>query len=266
MRMLWIAAVSSMLALPAHRDHAITPEAPLRFLDVRDLVLWERRVPTGDRTLLGEIQHRVGEAPAIQLLNGHLLYAGNEGDTARVWKAVSSLRDETGTREVERAAEHLHSWLRDYDADEFGGVYVKFTWTGPQTKPVPGLAIHSTTRLFDGMPFRAFRRERIHYGNDDLSVFHTFTLPPERLARFVRELLDTEDAQSFSERREAREVSVTLIDTWSPRRPNHVEWLLDRFEAHALVTRLRQFMEPVDDTAARTLAVFDRGLGSMAGR
>ena len=266
------AALAVMLACRSSTTIAETPGArcapasPPQLLDVRGLRQWRSRVLPEGASLVAAVEARLAgvgdDARSVELTEryGYLLFDGSDATVKAVARAVDALRHDAGVREVERARQAITSLRRDYAGDDAAGIQIKLTWTGPQTKPVPGLAIHSAARIFDVTPFRAFRRRGIPYGNDDLPVFRSFAAPPDRIVRLVRAIVEAPFAAAAAARSEAKMVSATVIDTTSARRPNYVELLLDRAEAAALVDRMITALDASDPTGAAVLEAYRRSL------
>lgn len=209
----------------------------LHVADVQDVLLWKKLV-LRERGLLEELRERVPECPPLELRAWLLLWRSDEATAAALHGALEALRHETGARVQQQAAASVRSLLRDYEPEDFGRVAIKVTWVGPQTEPVPGLAVHSTSRIFDVMPFRAFRRRGIHYDNDDLPVFRSFAATGPQIGALVRAVLTDEKAPAAMLRTEPSAWALTILDTGGPRRPNHVELLLDAGEARAMFDRM----------------------------
>jgi hypothetical protein len=240
-----------LLAAAAAVSPFALPRAEPQCCDVRDLVLWQRRaVPAG--TLLDALAAHLPGGPELTLRSGFVLFSGSDVDAANVYTAIAAIRDETGRREVERAAAARRSLLHDYD-DGHGAILLKATWTGTQTEPVPGLAVHGSRRIFSVVPFRAFRRRGIHYGNDDLPVFRSFTAGEQGLANALRAVLQHPVCEAAMTRTEARDWSLSIVDTGGPKRPNYVELLLTGDEGRAVFAAIAAAL-PDDAVAQDVLA------------
>ncbi len=233
--------------------------AATRVLDVRDLLRWDFRIAPDRRPLLAVIRERAPRDVELELAYATLVYRADDAQHEAVARALADLRDEAGRRELERAEANLASLASDYRSGEHGGTFVKLTWTGPQSEPVPGLAIHSTTRIFDAVPFRAFRRQGIHYGNDDIGVFYSFAATPEEMDRLVQAIVTAPFAKEAAKRTEALTVSLSLIDTWSPRRPNYVEMQLG--EGGAILDRIDAAVGETNPTARAVIRDYRRSIG-----
>lgn len=224
-------------AAAAAAPAALAPE--LHAADVRALLAW-RFLALADRGLLDELRARVDACPELQL-RGWILVWRSDGATAdAVHAALDAVRHENAARALANAAASSRSLLRDYVGEDFAHVLVKATWIGEQTEPVPGLAVHSTSRVFEPHLFRAFRRRGIHFGNDDSPVFRTFAATSGEIAALVRSVLTADVAAAAMRRKDGNGWAITILDTGTSRRPNVVELLLDRDEARALFARMAE--------------------------
>lgn len=109
-------------------------------------------------------------------------------------------------------------------------------------------------------PFRAFRRKRINYGNDDLPLFLSFAATPRRLGAIVRAIAEVPFAREAMNRTVAQHVSVSILDTSGPKRPGYVELLLDSDEARIVLKHLRAALDSRDLTALETIAAYEKML------
>ncbi|MFQ6132259.1 MAG: hypothetical protein ACE5R4_09515 [Armatimonadota bacterium] len=72
-----------------------------------------------------------------------------------------------------------------YNQDELLGLQVKLTYVGVQRKTTPTLAFTSYQHVLDMSRFASFRREGVHYGNDDAAVWN-FTATTAELSAVIQ--------------------------------------------------------------------------------
>lgn len=134
----------------------------------------------------------------------------------------------------------LALYLHAYKEADFGGVQVKLTYIGPQTKPFPGLLLSSYYHWADLEAFRPHRRPGVHYGNDDLKQLWHLTLSAVELQGLVRaaaRLDGMRPAAGRTGREKGLSHSFSILDTRSARRPNIFEALLTFEESGTLLKR-----------------------------
>ena len=116
-----------------------------------------------------------------------------------------------------------------YDLPDYRGVMIKLTYIGPQNQPYPGLLIHSYYRVPDMKAFKKFRKKGIDYGNDDMKVLWTLTLPVKKVYNMVSTIASSNLLAKAEDRNPLKipvHHSLTIIDTASGHRPNNYQLFL----------------------------------------
>ncbi len=215
-------------------------------LDVADLLPCQETLVPEDGTIARHLA-RIAPGAAPTERDGVVTVRGSSADVALVTSAVSSLR--------QRSRADALAWLGGkMPGSHLPAVFIKFTWTGTQEKPVPSLGIHAKETPFDLAVFRVYQWRKVSYGNDG-NILRDLALATDELKLALEAIVKAPGAGE-SARREESQLSLSLIDTKAAKQPGYVELVLLHEDIDSIFDRLEAALAPKNAEASKKLRAF----------
>jgi hypothetical protein len=167
-----------------------------------------------------------------------------------------------GKYKIERGP--LAVYANAYETSGFGGVTIKLTYVGPQDEPYPGLLLGSFYRWPDLNQFKAHRKKGVSYGNDDMPVLWHLAVSPHDLQDFAG-MMNRSGLVAKAEDRKGTERgvshSLSMIDSFTGRRPNYYEVFLNAKETTELLENFARSMEKKNAEGSKLLKEYAKMFG-----